>query len=200
MKMLWKAFLEMPDPVLRRGWSSQIPFCWQIQREVGISPANSPLGACPAVPGITNRHKSTFSSKDRQLLSQVDASALFCCDFKGSKAQTVKINFPTLSGREEKNSLNLIYENINSEEAAKQQAKRKNSEIKHRQQADKEANETVLKENRSQGEQEVIPRLILHSADVPTAFWFTAARQNTFDAESTKKSGAEKRNEVQEAA
>lgn len=66
--------------------------------------------------------------------------------------------------------------------------------------ADKEANETVLKETRSQGEQEVTPRLVLHSADVLTASWFTTVTQNTFDAESTKKHGAEKRNEVQEAA
>lgn len=29
IKMLWKAFLEMQEPALRRGWSSQIPFCWQ---------------------------------------------------------------------------------------------------------------------------------------------------------------------------
>lgn len=107
---------------------------------------------------------------DRQLLSQVDASALFCCDiiwdFKGSKAQTVKINFFPLFQEVKKTSLSLIYENISSEEAAKQQARRQNSRIKHRQHADKEANVTVLKENRSQGEQEVTPRLVLHSADV----------------------------------
>lgn len=104
------------------------------------------------LPGITNRHKSTFSRMDRQLLSQVDASALFCCDiiwdFKGSKAKTAKITF-LHSFRKWKNSLSLIYENISSEEAAKQQAKRENSEVKHRQHEDKEANETVLKENRS---------------------------------------------------
>lgn len=140
---------------------------------------------------------------DRQLLRQVDASALFCCDiiqdFKGSKAQTVKIPF-FHSSRKWKNSLSLIYENISSEEAAKQRAKRENSKIRHRQHADKEANETVLKENRSQGEQEVTQRLILHSTDVLTASWFTTVRQNTSDADSTKKYGAEKRNEVQEEA
>lgn len=158
---------------------------------------------CLSSSSHTNRHKWTFSRMDRQLLRQVDASALFCCDiiqdFKGSKAQTVKIPF-FHSSRKWKNSLSLIYENISSEEAAKQRAKRENSKIRHRQHADKEANETVLKENRSQGEQEVTQRLILHSTDVLTASWFTTVRQNTSDADSTKKYGAEKRNEVQEAA
>lgn len=36
IQMLWKAFLETPDPALKRGWSSQIPFYWHIQGEVGI--------------------------------------------------------------------------------------------------------------------------------------------------------------------
>lgn len=57
----------------------------------------------------------------------------------------------------------MIYDNISSEEAAQQQAKRKNSKIKPRQHVDKEAKETVLKENRSQGNRR---SLILHSADV----------------------------------
>lgn len=155
IKMVWKASLK-GDACTEEGMELQIPFCWQIQRGSGNSfnCCSKSRSWCLSSSSHTNRHKWTFSRMDRQLLRQVDASALFCCDiiqdFKGSKAQTVKIPF-FHSSRKWKNSLSLIYENISSEEAAKQRAKRENSKIRQRQHADKEANETVLKENRSQG-------------------------------------------------
>lgn len=159
-KMLWKAILEMPDPALKRGWSSQIPFSWQIQRELGIPSTaaakfTSWCLSSSSQESPTHRNQHLAGWTDSFLVKLMLQPYFVVILFEISKDQKHKLWKSIFFTQEVKKQPEMIYRNISSEEAAKQQAKRKNSKIKHRQHADKEANETVLKGNRSQGEQEV---------------------------------------------